>query len=197
MDIFVQAATWFYGLFKAGGEVFISWTAVSVDADGKVTGLGFVPTVLMLLVAMNALIQLIGEDRINRFAAKAGGNPVSRYLVLPFLGAFMLANPMALSLGRFLPEKYKPSYYASAAQFCHTSNGVFPHINAGELFIWLGIASGITTLGLDPTPLAIRYLLVGLVMNFVGGWVTDFITPWVARQQGVTLSSTVKVEVAA
>ena len=77
MDFFVQAAQWFYGLFQAGGEVFISWTAVSVDADGKVTGLGFVPTVLMLLVAMNALIQLIGQDRINRLAMKAGGNPVS------------------------------------------------------------------------------------------------------------------------
>ncbi len=195
MDFFVQAAQWFYGLFQAGGEVFISWTAVSVDADGKVTGLGFVPTVLMLLVAMNALIQLIGQDRINRLAMKAGGNPVSRYLILPFVGAFMLANPMALSLGRFLPEKYKPSYYASAAQFCHTSNGVFPHINAGELFIWLGIASGITTLGLDPMELAIRYMLVGIVMNFVGGWVTDFITPWVAKQQGVTLSSVVSLEV--
>ena len=195
MDFFVQAAQWFYGLFQAGGEVFISWTAVSVDADGKVTGLGFVPTVLMLLVAMNALIQLIGQDRINRLAMKAGGNPVSRYLILPFVGAFMLANPMALSLGRFLPEKYKPSYYASAAQFCHTSNGVFPHINAGELFIWLGIASGITTLGLDPMELAIRYMLVGIVMNFVGGWVTDFITPWVAKQQGVTLSSGVSLEV--
>lgn len=196
MDFFAQAAQWFYGLFQAGGEVFISWLVVSVDANGKVTSLGFVPTVLMLLVAMNALIQLIGEDRINRFALKAGGNPVSRYLILPFLGAFMLANPMALSLGRFLPEKYKPSYYASAAQFCHTSNGVFPHINAGELFIWLGIASGITALGLDPMQLAIRYMLVGIVMNFVGGWVTDLITPWVARQQGVTLSSVVNTEVA-
>jgi len=196
MDFFAQAAQWFYGLFQAGGEVFISWLVVSVDANGKVTSLGFVPTVLMLLVAMNALIQLIGEDRINRFALKAGGNPVSRYMILPFLGAFMLANPMALSLGRFLPEKYKPSYYASAAQFCHTSNGVFPHINAGELFIWLGIASGITALGLDPMQLAIRYMLVGLVMNFIGGWVTDLITPWVARQQGVTLSSVVNTEVA-
>lgn len=194
MDFFVQAATWFYALFQAGGKVFISWTVVSVDAEGNVTGLGFVPTVLMLLVAMNALIQLIGQDRINRFAMKAAGNPFSRYLLLPFIGAFMLANPMVLSLGRFLPEKYKPSYYASAAQFCHTSNGVFPHINAGELFIFLGIASGISTLGLDPTELAIRYMLVGIVMNFIGGWVTDPITQWVARQQGVTLSSVVKVE---
>jgi PTS system glucitol/sorbitol-specific IIC component len=209
MDIFVQAATWFYGLFKTGGEVFLSWTAVSTslvpgtgpgtgkDALYYVSGLGFLPTVLMLLIAMNSIIMLIGQDRINGFARKAGGNPVSRYMLLPFLGAFMLCNPMVLSLGRFLPEKYKPSYYASAAQFCHTSNGVFPHINAGEYFIWMGIASGIIALHLDPMQLAFRYMLVGLVMNFVGGWVTDFITPWVAKQQGVTLSSEVKMEVAA
>ena len=38
--------------------------------------------------------------------------------------------------------------------------------------------------------LAIRYMLVGLVMNFVGGWVTDFTTAYVAKQQGVTLSKT-------
>ena len=38
--------------------------------------------------------------------------------------------------------------------------------------------------------LAIRYMLVGIVMNFVGGWVTDFTTAYVAKQQGVTLSKT-------
>lgn len=194
MDFFVHAAQWFYNLFQTGGQIFISWTTVSVDSTGKVTGLGFLPTVLMLLIAMNSLIQLIGQDRMNGLAMRAGGNPFSRYLLLPFVGAFMLANPMALSLGRFLPEKYKPSYYASAAQFCHTSNGVFPHINAGELFIWLGIAGGVISLGLDPTQLALRYMAVGIVMNFLGGWVTDFITPWVAKQQGVTLSSVVHVE---
>lgn len=183
MDILVHAAEWFVGLFQAGATVFISWMG------------SIVPLVLMLLIAMNSLIQLIGEDKINRFASKAAHNPVSRYMLLPFIGAFMLANPMVHSLGRFMPERYKPSYFASAAQFCHTSNGVFPHINAGELFIWLGIASGITTLGLDPMELAIRYMLVGIVMNFVGGWVTDFITPWVAKQQGVTLSSVVSLEV--
>ncbi|MBP8921143.1 MAG: PTS glucitol/sorbitol transporter subunit IIC [Micropruina sp.] len=180
MNFLVEAAEWFINLFQAGAETFISWMT------------GIVPLILMLLIAMNSLIAIIGEDRINTFAARTAGNPVARYMILPFLGSFMLANPMVLTLGRFLPERYKPSYAAAGMQFCHTSNGLFPHINPGELFIWLGIANGIMQLGLPTGDLAIRYLLVGLVMNFIGGWSTDWITKWVERQQGVTLSSEVK-----
>ncbi|MBU5161521.1 PTS glucitol/sorbitol transporter subunit IIC [Cutibacterium acnes] len=178
MHYLVKAAEWFVGLFQEGAKTFVSWMG------------SIVPLVLMLLIAMNSLIRLIGEDRINRLAQKAGNNPVSRYLLLPFIGSFMLCNPMVHSLGRFLPERYKPSYFASAAQFCHTSNGIFPHINPAELFIWLGIAQGITKAGLPTGPLAIRYLLVGLILNFVGGWVTDLTTRYVSRQQKVILPDT-------
>lgn len=181
MDILVNLAKGFIYLFQTGGKTFMGWMTT------------IVPLVLMLLVAMNALIALIGADRINKLAAKSAKNPLLRYMVLPFLGAFMLANPMVLSLGRFMPEYYKPSYYASAAFFCHTSNGIFPHINAGELFIWLGIAQGVQKLGIDATPLAIRYLLVGLVANFFCGWITDFLTGWVSKQQNVTLSKQIEL----
>ncbi|MDY7543584.1 MULTISPECIES: PTS glucitol/sorbitol transporter subunit IIC [Cryobacterium] len=185
MDILgflVQGAQLFIGLFQTGAATFISWMQT------------IVPVVLLLLVAMNSLIRLIGEDRVNRFASKAGGNPLMRYMVLPFVGSFLLANPMVHSLGRFMPERYKPSYFASAAFFCHTSNGIFPHINPGELFIWLGVAAGVQKLGLDAGPLAIRYLLVGLVLNFLCGWVTDLTTAIVMKQQGVILSKTVRTQ---
>lgn len=182
MDFIVNLAEGFINLFQTGADTFIDWMG------------SIVPLVLMLLIAMNTIIQLIGENRINKIAQKSAGNPLLRYMVLPFLGSFMLANPMLHSLGRFLPEKYKPSYFASAGQFAHTSNGIFPHINPAELFIFLGIASGIQQLGLPMTDLAIRYLLVGLVMNFIGGWVTDFTTSYVEKQQKVKLSKKVDVE---
>lgn len=113
-------------------------------------------------------------------------------MVLPFVAAFVLGNPASFTLGKFMPEFYKPSFYASLAQFNHTSNGLFPHINPGELFVWLGIANGISELGLSTTPLAIRYLLVGLVMNGVGGYVTDFTTSYVCKKTGTELSKTTK-----
>lgn len=182
MDYVVKFAEGFINLFQTGADTFIDWMG------------SIVPLVLMLLIAMNTLIQLIGEDRINTIAQKSSGNPLLRYLVLPFLGSFMLANPMVHSLGRFMPEKYKPSYFASAAQFAHTSNGIFPHINPAELFIYLGIANGVQQLGLPIADLAVRYLLVGLVMNFIGGWITDFTTGYVEKQQKVKLSKKVNLE---
>lgn len=180
MDFIVSFAEGFMGLFELGATTFVGWVT------------GIVPKVLLLLIAMNTLTQLIGPDKINKFAAKSSKNPIMRYMVVPFIGAFMLGNPMALSLGRYMPERIKPSFYASASYFCHTSSGVFPHINPGEVFIFLGIAAGVETLGLSIMPLAVRYMLVGLVCNCMSGWATDFTTNMVMKQQGIELSNELK-----
>ena len=175
MDFLVKFASAFMSVFQAGGANFVSWVT------------GIIPTILMLLVMMNAIIALIGDERIEVIAKVCTSNP-------PWVSAFMLGNPMALSMGKFMPEFYKPSYYASASYHCHTNSGIFPHINPSEIMIYLGIAQGLTALGLDSTPLALRYMLVGFIANFISGWATDFTTAFVQKQQGIKLSKELKAK---
>jgi len=176
MQALAAAAEWFIGLFQTGGSTFM----------GLVTGI--IPTLVVLMTAVNAIIALIGPEKIDRFGEVAGREGVAyyplRYIVLPFLACFFLTNPMAYTMGRFLPEKFKPAFYDAAVSFVHPPLGLFPHINPGEIFVWSGIAAGITTLGYGLGDLAIRYMLVGLVVIFIRGIVTEWITSvmW-ARQE--------------
>lgn len=176
MQALASAAEWFIGLFQTGGSTFM----------GLVSGI--IPTLVVLMTAVNAIIALIGPEKIDRFGEVAGREGVAyyplRYIVLPFLACFFLTNPMAYTMGRFLPEKFKPAFYDAAVSFVHPPLGLFPHINPGEIFVWSGIAAGITTLGYGLGDLAIRYMLVGLVVIFIRGIVTEWITSvmW-ARQE--------------
>jgi PTS system glucitol/sorbitol-specific IIC component len=163
-----DAANWFIGLFVAGGEVFMSLLV------------GIVPTLIVLLTAVNALIKIIGPEKIDKVGAYAARPGIQyypvRYLIFPVLAVFFLTNPMAYTMGRFLPEKYKPAFYDSAVSFVHPITGLFPHANAGELFLYLGIATGVTALGFSVGDLAVRYILVGMVVILMRGVVTEFIT---------------------
>ncbi len=145
------------------------------------------PQVFLFLIFMNAVTSMIGRARVERLAAKCGSNSVLRYMVLPFLSAVVLGNPMAISMGRYLPERYKPAYFASASYHCHTNSGIFQHINPAELFLWLGIANGVLARGFETFPLAIRYLIAGLIANFVSGLATEFITKRIEKKQNIRL----------
>ena len=56
MDFLVKFASAFMGVFQLGGEQFMGWVT------------GIIPTILMLLVMMNAIIALIGDERIEVIA---------------------------------------------------------------------------------------------------------------------------------
>jgi PTS system glucitol/sorbitol-specific IIC component len=103
------------------------------------------------------------------------------------MAVFFLTNPMAYTFGTFLEERYKPAFYDSAVSFVHPPLGLFPHVNPGELFVWLGVAEGIRRLDLPLGDLAVRYLLAGLVVILIRGLLTQYITQFLARRQGVEL----------
>lgn len=162
---FMQTVTWvaegFMSLFQAGGETFMGWVT------------GIIPLVVCLMTAVNSVIKLIGEDRVTTFAQKLTGNVFGRYLILPIVSVLFLGNPMCYSFGRFVEEKYKPAYYDAAVSFVHPATGLFPHANPGELFVYMGIAAGITELGLSLGDLALRYFVVGMIVIFIRGMVTE------------------------
>ena len=170
-----RAAEWFIGLFQAGADTFV----------GFVTGI--IPLLIILLTAFYTLTNLIGQDRVQRTARFAAGNMFTRYTLLPLMAVFFLTNPMAYTFGTFLEERYKPAFYDSAVSFVHPPLGLFPHVNPGELFVWLGVAEGIRRLDLPLGDLAVRYLLAGLVVILIRGILTQYITQFLARRQGVEL----------
>ena len=161
----------FMSLFQKCGEVFVSLMT------------GILPTLIVLITAVNAIIHLIGEDRVAKFAQMATKNIILRYTVLPVLAVFFLTNPMCYTFGKFLEEKYKPAFYDAAVSFVHPITGLFPHANAGELFVYMGIASGITALGLPLGDLAVRYFITGVIVILLRGIITEKATLFMMQRR--------------
>ena len=166
-----RGAAWFINLFNLGGQNFM----------GLVTGI--IPTLVVLITGVNALIAIIGPEKVDGFMKTISKNIILRYSLFPVLAMFILCNPMAYTFGRFLKEEQKPAFYDAAVSFCHPITGLFPHANPGELFVYLGIANGITALGLELGPLAMRYFLVGIVVIFIRGLLTERITIMMMRRK--------------
>lgn len=170
MTVLANLAQGFIGLFNKGGQQFVSLVT------------GILPTLIVLMTAVNAIISLIGEERVNKAAKLCTRNIITRYTILPILAVFFLTNPMCYTFGRFVDEKYKPAYYDATASFLHPVTGLFPHANAAELFVYMGIAQGITKLKLPLAQLALRYFIVGIIVILIRGIVTERITAYMIKK---------------
>lgn len=175
MEVIAGLANGFMELFKAGAATFAAWVA------------GIIPLVVILMTAVSSVIKLIGEERVYSVAETATKNIITRYTVLPILAVLFLGNPMSYTFGRFVDEKYKPAFYDANVSFLHPVTGLFPHANGGELFVYMGIAAGITTLGLPLGDLAVRYFLVGVVVILIRGIVTEKIYAYMCEKEGKSL----------
>lgn len=175
----VKDPSGFFGVLAKGAEAFIDTFAQGAKFFTDLV-VGIIPLLIVLLTAVNAAVRLIGPERIERLglaAARPGivWYPV-RYLILPVLAVFFFTNPMCYTVGRFLPERFKPAFYDSSVSFVHPITGLFPHANSGELFVYFGVAAGLTSLGLPLGDLAVRYFLIGMLVILLRGILTEFIT---------------------
>ena len=123
----MKALTWaaehFIGVFNASAESFVDLVT------------GVLPLLMVMLTFMYAVTTWIGEERVTRAVQWAGKYAITRYTLMPILAVLLLTNPMAYTFGRFLPERYKPAFYDSAVSFVHPVTALFPHANAGEIFV--------------------------------------------------------------
>jgi len=160
----------FIGMFDAGGKQFMSLMTNTV------------PTLVVLLTFTYAMIKFVGEERFDKVIQFAAKYTLLRYTLMPILSLLLLTNPMAYTFGRFLPEKQKPAFFDSLVSFFHPVTALFPYANAGELFIYLGIANGIKEAGYSGSDLAVRYFLVGIVIMLMRGVITEQITKYLAKR---------------
>lgn len=163
----------FIGLFNEAATQFA----------GLVTGI--LPLLMVMLTAMYAITTWIGEERVTHAIQWAGRWAITRYTIMPFLAMLLLTNPMAYTFGRFLPERYKPAFYDSTVSFCHPITALFPHANAGEIFVWAGVSAGVQQAAPDKyATLAILYFLVGLIVILIRGIATQWMTGILIKRGG-------------
>lgn len=170
MNYLTSFAEHFTGLFQAAADQFVSFIT------------GVIPLVAVMILAINALIQFIGEQRVMKFMKKLTKYTIMRYTILPFLSCFFFANPMCYTVGAFLEEDHKPGFYDATVSMLHPITGLFPHANSSELFVWLGISAGFAQVA-NESELAVRFLLSGFVVVLMRGIITEKLTIFFKRRQ--------------
>ena len=136
-----------------------------------------------MLTFTYSIIAFIGEERVNKAIKASAKFLLLRYTVMPVLSVLLLTNPMAYTFGKFVEEDEKPAFYDAVVSFLHPVTGLFPYANAGELFVYLGIANGVMKAGYDQGSLAVRYFLCGIVIIFVRGFITEKITKFLMKRE--------------
>jgi Phosphotransferase system sorbitol-specific component IIC len=175
MQGLVWVSTHFIGLFNASASALM----------GLITGI--LPLLIVLLTLMYAITTWVGEKRMTRAVQWSARYAITRYTLMPIIAVLMLTNPACYAFGIYLPERQKPAFYDAAVSFVHPVTAFFPHANAGEIFVWAGVAAGVLKASPSAYPkLALLYFLVGIAVIFIRGVMTELITRLMIRRSGLS-----------
>ena len=115
---------------------------------------------------------------------KAGAQIFTGFVtgIIPLVVVLMTA---VNSLIKLIGEQRFYGFARKATKYKLTPvTGLFPHANGGELFVYMGIAAGIQALGYPLGDLAVRYFLIGIVVIFLRGIITERIYIYMNRKAG-------------
>lgn len=177
MELFTNMAQSFLSMFETGGSILLGWIT------------NILPMVVCLMTAVQAIVKMIGENRVEAFTKALTRWRIARYTLMPLMAVLFLGNPLCFTFGKFLDERYKAAYYDACVSFLHPVTALFPHANASELFVYMGIAAGISEQKLPLGDLAIRYFMAGLVIMIVRGMISERISAFLSQKQDVKKAS--------
>lgn len=177
MSFIVDFAEGFMGFFEHVADSFVDMFT------------GIVPILVGMLTLVQFIVNLIGDERIEKMGQFLAKSTILKFSVLPVFAAFFLGNPAGQTLGRFLPEKSKPGLQEAMFRIGHPLTSLFPHTNPAELFVWLGVAKGIEELGLPTGALAIHYIIAGILVGIVSGIITETIFTIIAKRNNYDLEA--------
>ena len=183
MDTIANAATWFIGLFRSCAE---KWWGLTT---------AIVPLLMVFLTFMHALTIFVGEKRVEKWAESLSKYAILRYTVLPIMICVLVtgsgSSPIAMKI---VPNRYKGAYVDSLMTFLHPSAGLFPHVHAGEIFVYMGIANGISTLGLPLGNFAIRAFLSVIPIMLIRGIITEKLFDVIYRRNQEKLAASMEAD---
>jgi PTS system glucitol/sorbitol-specific IIC component len=178
MNAIANAANWFIGLFAAAGT---SWA-------GLITAI--IPLLMVFLTFMYALTIFVGEERVEGWAEKLTKYAVLRYTLLPIMTCVLLTGFGAVVVGaKVVPDRYKGAYTDALMTFLHPSAGLFPHVHASEIFVYMGIATGITNLGLPLGSFAVRAFISVIPIMFIRGFISEKLFDGIYKRNQEKLAS--------
>ena len=165
----------FIAIFQAGADTFVALLT------------GIIPLLIVLLTAVNALIKLVGPERIDSFGAFAA-RPGFIYLPLRYMRAAVPVGvlpdqPHVLHDGPVPSRAKKPAFYDADGQLRPPDPRVCSRTPTPA-----NTSSGPASPPASPRTdlpigdLAVRYLLVGLVVIFLRGCTTEIIFRIMSRR---------------
>lgn len=164
LDSIVAGSAYVMNIFTVAGQSW--WNTIS----------GQVPMLICLITFFNTIIAYVGQARLEKLGARLSKYSILSFTVLPLLISVCVPSVGGTVLaGKFLPEDQKIGYLDAKLSMVHPILGIFPHVQAPQLWVYMGIASGVMALGYDGSAFAIRALISALIMMPIRAYSTTFV----------------------